>query len=146
MKEYKIRITGKYDVIVLSPGIIARLIEKIRCSDTKEMVIPAEEILPQGYAEYLSRVLEANTQIVRDLQDRNAYTLIADQIRNLQFDEQDCFDRVKVIEPEKYPLLDVETNKGFYIVTKQESSRFRFAYQGSRGEEISIVLEYLQNN
>ena len=30
MKEYKIRITGKYDVIVLSPGIIARLIEKIR--------------------------------------------------------------------------------------------------------------------
>ena len=51
MKEYKIRITGKYDVIVLSPALIARLIEKIRCADTNEMVIPAEEIITQGYDE-----------------------------------------------------------------------------------------------
>ena len=48
MKEYKIKITGKYDVIVLSPKMIAALIDKIRSSDTKELVIPAEEILPQG--------------------------------------------------------------------------------------------------
>ena len=46
MKEYRIRITGKYDVIVLSPKMIAVLIEKICSSDTKELVIPAEEILP----------------------------------------------------------------------------------------------------
>ena len=54
MKEYKIKITGEYDVIVLSPKMIALLIDKIRNSDTKEMVIPAEEILPQGYVEYLN--------------------------------------------------------------------------------------------
>ena len=34
MKEYTIRITGGYDVIVLSPKMIALLINKIRNSDT----------------------------------------------------------------------------------------------------------------
>ena len=29
MKEYRIKITGEYDVIVLSPNMIARLIDKI---------------------------------------------------------------------------------------------------------------------
>lgn len=78
MKEYKIKITGEYDVIVLSPKMIALLIDKIRNSDTKEMVIPAEEILPQGYVEYLNRVLDANTEIAKTLPNRSAYTLIAE--------------------------------------------------------------------
>ncbi|HIS26153.1 MAG TPA: hypothetical protein IAA57_04505 [Candidatus Pullilachnospira intestinigallinarum] len=38
MKEYKIKITGEYDVIVLSPKMIALLIERIRGSDTRELV------------------------------------------------------------------------------------------------------------
>lgn len=82
MKEYKIKITGKYDIIVLSPKMIAVLIEKIRSSDMKELVIPAEEILPQGYAQYLARVLEANMEIAKSLPNRSAYTLIAEQIKN----------------------------------------------------------------
>ena len=82
MKEYRIRITRKYDVIVLSPKMIAVLIEKIRSSDTKELVIPAEEILPQGYAQYLARVLETNMEIAKSLPNRSAYTLIAEQIKN----------------------------------------------------------------
>lgn len=88
MKEYRIKITGEYDVIVLSPNMIARLIDKIRGSDTKELVIPAEEILPQGYAQYLNRVLDANTEVAKTLPDRNAYTLIAEQIKKMQFNEK----------------------------------------------------------
>ncbi len=65
MKEYKIKITGEYDVLVLSPKMIAGLIDKIRGSDTREIVIPAEEIFPQGYEEYLNRVLEANAEVAR---------------------------------------------------------------------------------
>ena len=37
MCEYSIRITGNHDILVLSPQIIGTLIEKIRCSDTKEL-------------------------------------------------------------------------------------------------------------
>ena len=143
MKEYKITITGKYDMIVLSPKMIAALIDKIRSSDTKELVIPAEDILPQGYAEYLTRVLEANTEVAETLPNRNAYTLIAEQMRKMQFNEKDCFDSVEVRETENNPQLDMEASKDFFIVTKQENSQFRYVFQGENGEEISVVLEYL---
>ena len=143
MKEYRIKITGEYDVIVLSPNMIARLIDKIRGSDTKEIVIPAEEILPQRYAEYLTRLLEANTEVAETLPNRNAYTLIAEQMRKMQFNEKDCFDSVEVRETENNPQLDMEASKDFFIVTKQENSEFRYVFKGENGEEISVVLEYM---
>lgn len=155
MKEYKIKITGEYDVIVLSPDMIARLVDAVRSSDTKELVIPAEEILPQGYAGYLNRVLDANPELTGTLPDRNAYTLIAEQIKKMQFDEKDCFDSVNVTRSEEVPqpgevprleevpLFDVEASEDFYIVTKQENNRFRYVFQNENGEEVSIVLEYL---
>lgn len=143
MKEYKIKLTGEYDVIVLSPDMIARLVDAVRSSDTKELVIPAEEILPQGYAGYLNRVLDANPELAGTLPDRNAYTLIAEQIKKMQFDEKDCFDSVNVTHPEEVPLLDVEASEDFYIVTKQDNNRFRYVFQNENGEEVSIVLEYL---
>ena len=143
MKEYKIKITGEYDVLVLSPKMIAGLIDKIRGSDTREIVIPAEEIFPQGYAEYLNRVLEANAEVAKNLPDRSAYTWIAEQMQNMQFDEKDCFDRACVTELEQSSLLDMETSEAFYIVTKLEQNQFRYAFQNENGEEVSILLEYL---
>ncbi len=141
MKEYRIRITGKYDVIVLSPKMIAALTEKIRSSDTKELVIPAEEILPQGYAQYLARVLEADMEIAESLPNRSAYTLIAEQIKKLQFNEKDCFERVGVTDPDRIPQFDVDTSEEFFIVTRQENSRFHYSFQSGNGEKINIVLD-----
>ncbi len=143
MKEYRIKITGEYDVIVLSPKMIALLIDKIRGADTKELIIPAEEILPQGYAEYLSRFLAANAEVAENLMHRNAYSLIAEQIGKMQFDDKDCFDSVEAKEIESNPQLDVEASEDFYVVTKQENSQFRYTFQNADGEEINIVLEYL---
>lgn len=143
MKEYKIKITGEYDVIVLSPKMIALLIEKIRNSNTKEMVIPADEFLPQGYAEYLNRVLDANTEIAKTLPNRSAYTLIAEQMRKMQFNEKDCFESVDVTASEKSPQLDMEASEDFYIVTKQKNSQFRYVFKNENKEEISIMLVYL---
>lgn len=143
MQEYRIKITGKYDVIVLSPKMIALLIEKIRSSDTKELVIPAEEILPQGYAQYLTRVLEANMEIAKSLPNRSAYTLIAEQIKKLQFNEKDCFERVGVTEPNSSPQFDVDASEDFFIVTKQENSQFQYWFKNESGEKIHIVLECL---
>ena len=143
MKEYRIKIAGKYDIIVISPKIIAALMDKILCSNLKEMVIPAEEILPQGYAGYLACVLEANVEIAKALPNRNAYTLIAGQIRKLQCNEQDCFDRVEVTEPGSNPQFDMETSEDFYIVTRQGNNQFRYVFKGENNEEISMILEYL---
>lgn len=143
MKEYRIKITGKYDVIVLSPKMIAVLIEKIRSSDTKELVIPAEEILPRGYAQYLARVLEANMEIAKSFPNRNAYTLIAEQIKKLEFNEKDCFERVGVTEPNSSPQFDMDASEEFFIVTKQENSQFQYWFENENGEKIHIVLECL---
>ena len=81
--EYTIRITGNQDILVLSPQIIGMLIEKIRCSDTKELIIPADELLPQGYAEYLERVMQTNN-IEKNIGRQDAYDLTAKQIGMLK--------------------------------------------------------------
>lgn len=49
---YTIRITGSHNILAISPEIIETLTEKIRCSNTKELIIPADKLLPQGYMEY----------------------------------------------------------------------------------------------
>ena len=141
MKEYNIKITGKYNIIVLSPKMIAMLIEKIRSSDMKELVIPAEEILPQGYAQYLASVLEANMEIAKSLPNRSAYTLIAEQIKKLQFNEKDCFERVGVTKPNSSPQFDVDASEEFFIVTKQENSQFHYLFKSGNGEKIKSRTE-----
>ena len=57
---YRIWITGECDFLIVSPDMIAVLIAKMRRSDTREMTVPSEEVLPPEYAEYLTRVMEAN--------------------------------------------------------------------------------------
>lgn len=143
MKEYRIKITGTYDVIVLSPKIISTLLARIRHAAVKELVVPAEEIFPRGYAEYLTRVLNANAEPAGALPDRNVYALAAEQIMKLQCNEQDCFDRVEVAEPETNPRFDINTNEAFYILTRQAHTHFRYLFRDENEEEISIVLEYL---
>jgi len=83
MREYRIRITGEYDVLVVSPRMIERLITRIRQSDSRELVIPAEEILPPGYTDYLSRVLEANGEQDGEKSGQNVYDVLAGQIVDL---------------------------------------------------------------
>lgn len=140
MKEYRIKITGKYDVIVLSPNMIARLIDKIRGSDTKEIVIPAEEILPQGYTEYIKRVMQTNS-IQPHIGRKNVYDLTAKQIRLLKIDEERCFDKVDVDMPDDTANFNLETNEKFFMLTKQSSSRFICSYENEN--EIAVTLRYL---
>ena len=91
MREYRIRITGEYDVLVVSPRMIERLITRIRQSDSRELVIPAEEILPPGYADYLARVLEANGEQNDEKSGQSVYDVLAGQIENLKVEEDLVF-------------------------------------------------------
>ena len=142
-KEYIIRITGKYDVLVLSPEIIALLIKRVRNSDTKEFAIPAEEILPQGYAEYLIRVLEANMgtgQPDADLKEVNK--LIAEQIKKLSVNQQKCFSRVDLCERQCQTQFSLSASETFYMLVKQGVSSFTYVYKDLDDKEIRITLLY----
>ena len=142
-KEYKIRITGEYDILILSPEMITMLIKRVRNSNTKEFVIPAEEILPQGYAEYLVRVLGANMgtkQPNADLQE--IYKLIAEQIKKLSVNQQKCFSRVNLCERQYQTQFNLNASETFYMLVKQGVSSFTYVYKDLDDKEIRLTLLY----
>ena len=147
MRDYRIRITGEYDVLVVSPRMLERLIARIRQSDSRELVIPAEEILPPGYTDYLARVLEANGEQDGAKSGQNVYDVLAGQIENLKVEEDPCFDRVEAEFPGKIPgagpQFDVEAREQFFLFTKQKNTVFRYVFANEDGEEASVLLEYL---
>lgn len=138
--EYTIRITGNQDILVLSPQIIGTLIEKIRCSDTKELIIPAGELLPQGYAKYLERVMQ-NNDIGKNVGRQDVYDLTAKQIGMLKVEQQECFDKATAETTDNAARFNLETNEKFFLLTKQSDSRFICDYEN--GEKIVVELRYL---
>lgn len=119
--EYTIRMIGEYDIFVLSPQMIARLIENIKTSDSKELVISAQELLPQGYAQYLARVMEANLDIQ---QENGVYKIIAEQIDKLTINEKKCFDKVELTTKPNDIQFMLDTNEDFYMLVKEKKARF----------------------
>lgn len=138
--EYAISITGNHDILVLSPEIIGTLLEKIRCSDMKELIISADELLPQGYAEYLERVMQIN-DIGKNIGRQDVYDLTAKQIGMLKVKQQKCFDKAKAETTENTAQFNLETNEKFFLLTKQSDSRFICDYED--GEIIVVSLKYL---
>lgn len=147
MYEYIITITGDYDILVLSPQMVAQLIEKVKNSDTKKMVIPAEEIIPQGYAEYLLHVLEANPQICQSNNCAdNVYELITNQIEKLKVNQHQCFDKVNFSNRKKTVKFMLSTNENFYVLVKQEKSSFLYSYKDLDGENSKVTLIYQRSS
>ena len=143
MKEYKIKIKGNYDILIINPKMISNLIAKVNQSDSKELTVSADEILPDKYVEYLSRVLKANIETTKALQTINLYELIAKEIEKLQVNNENCFDNVKVTESSKNTRFDIDTNEKFYMLVKQKENSFKYVYKNENGEEISVLLEYV---
>lgn len=138
--EYRIRITGDYDILVLSPQIIGTLLEKIRCSDTKELTIPAEELLPQGYVEYLECVMQTNG-VGKNIGRQDVYDLTAKQIGRLKVKQRQCFDKADTVTTDNAPQFNLEASENFFLLTKQSDSRFICDYEN--GEKIAVSLRYL---
>lgn len=143
MKEYVIKIKGNYDILIINPKMISNLIAKINQSDSKELTVSADEILPDKYVEYLSRVLKANIETTKALQTINPYELIAKEIEKLQVNNENCFDNVKVTENNENTTFDIDTNEKFYMLVKQKENSFKYVYKNENGEEISVLLEYV---
>lgn len=142
MSEYKIKITGNYDILILHPKIISNLIKKVKHSDKKELVIKADEIMPKNYNEYLKRVLQSNASITRSTSGKNMYELIAEELEKLQVNNKQCFDKVSVVNNKIITSFDVDTNETFYMLIKQRDSQFKYVFKNDNGEEITVLLEY----
>ena len=142
-EEYKICITGDYDILVLSPEMIALLIKRVKNSNTREVVIPAEEILPQGYAEYLIRVLGANMGSKQPDADLKEVTkLIAEQVKKLSVNQQKCFSRVSLSEHHYQTQFNLSASETFYMLVKQVRPSFTYVYKDLDDKEIRLTLLY----
>ena len=125
MPEYEIKIADAYDLRILTPEMIALLIEKARNSSKRELHIPVEEILPRGYADYLIRVLEANAEILfgktfaHGSSVQVVYQLAARQLHQLSIQQQLCFDAVNLYRRQRRTLFQLHTSEVFYRMAKQ---------------------------
>ena len=60
MKEYKLKINGEIDFIVISPKMLSSLIARIHNSPKHEVAVSIDDIMPRGFADYLLRVININ--------------------------------------------------------------------------------------
>ncbi len=141
---YRIWIRGEYGISVLSPEIIALLVEKVKKAASKDLIIPVEEIIPRGYAEYLVRVMEANMAAGGPCGVREVYGLTARQIGALNVEEHRCFDRACLcggdglgkqrglsdhacLSSQSGPAgFDLRASTLFYMLARREHSNFTY--------------------
>ena len=57
MKEYKLKINGGYDFVVIASQTLSSLISKIHDSPEAELCVRAEDIMPSDFAKYLVNVI-----------------------------------------------------------------------------------------
>lgn len=134
---YRIWIRGEYDISVLSPEIMALLVEKVKKAASKDLIIPVEEIIPRGYAEYLVRVLEVNMTTEAPCDMRAVYGMTARQIGALKVEEHKCFDRACLRTQACGTQFDLSASAAFYMLAKQSAPNFTYICKDSEGKEIS---------
>ena len=57
MNEYKLKIRGEIDFIIISPKVLSSLIFQIHNSPEREVAVNIEDIMPPGFTDYLLRVI-----------------------------------------------------------------------------------------
>ena len=60
MKEYRLKINGEIDFIIISPQVLSSLISQIHNSLECEVAVNIEDIMPPGFTDYLLRVINTN--------------------------------------------------------------------------------------
>ena len=60
MREYKLKIKGGSDFVIVSPKVIAALVKEIYNTPQKELSVAVEKIIPEDFTQYLMRVINSN--------------------------------------------------------------------------------------
>jgi hypothetical protein len=137
VKEYKIRINGGADFVVVFPEVISSLISKIRDNGNEELVVGIEEVMPEQMTEYLLRVLNTNRftnsqfrfrQILEDpITKEGLYQVLGEQLRGMDIDERKCFYKVELIEMLTGDSgLEIECTIPFLLACKDTAAVFLY--------------------
>lgn len=139
--EYSIRMVNSEELLVISPEMIALTIEKVKYSDGRKLMIPVVELLPQGYVNYLLCVLRANGKTGQQtMGQQEAYRWIEEQSKCLTINHHKCFDQVCLCKFQCHAQFDITVSEIFYMLVKQEMSKFYYIYKDLNGKEVKISL------
>lgn len=151
MKEYKLKINGEMDFIIISPQVLSSLISKIHNSSNFEASVDVEEIMPPGFTDYLIRVINANRfenekfrydYILEDpITKKGLYEILRQQLSEADIDAAPCFRTINLANTIRGKVeLDMECNKPFFWACKDSSAEFIYSY--SDGQQETLVIEY----
>lgn len=151
MKEYKLKINGGYDFVVIAPQTLSSLISKIHDSPEAEPCVRVEDIMPADFAKYLVNVINSNrqtnilfrySQIVEDpITKRELYQLMQEQLELMDMNNESCFEAISLIDTLNGEVgVDVACTEPFFWACKDSAARFVYTFPDGRQE--TLVIEY----
>lgn len=108
MKEYRLKINGEIDFIIISPQVLSSLISQIHNSLECEVAVNIEDIMPPGFTDYLLRVINTNRftnkqfryhYILENLVTKKGlYEILRQQLSNTDIEKSLCFQTIRLTD------------------------------------------------
>ena len=151
MKEYKLKISGEMDFVIISPQVFSSLIAKIHNSPEREVAVVVEEIMPPGFMDYLINVINVNRftnekfryhYILEDpITRKDLYKILKEQLSRADMDNTTCFQNSSLQGTlHGAAELDMECNEPFFLACKDSTAKLVYTFQDGREE--TLVIEY----
>ena len=151
MKEYKLKINGEIDFIIISPQVFSSLISQIHNSPEREVAVNIEDIMPPGFTDYLLRVINVNRFtnerfryhyiLENPVTKKGLYEILQQQLSNADIEKSPCFQTIRLTDTFRGDVeLDMECNELFFWACKDTTAKF--VYMFPDGREKTLVIEY----
>ena len=145
MKEYKLKINGEIDFIIISPQVLSSLISQIHNSPEREVAVNIEDIMPPGFTDYLLRVINVNRFtnerfryhyiLENPVTKKGLYEILEQQLSNADIEKSPCFQTIRLTDTFRGDVeLDMECNEPFFWPAKirQQSLFIRSQMDGRK--------------
>lgn len=151
MKEYKLKINGEIDFIIISPQVFSSLISHIRNSPEREVAVNIEDIMPLGFTDYLLRVINVNRFtnkrfryhyiLENPVTKKGLYEILKQQLSSADIEKSPCFQTIRLTDTFRGDVeLDMECNEPFFWACKDTAAKFVYTFPDGREE--TLVIEY----
>ena len=151
MKEYRLKINGEIDFIIISPQVLSSLISQIHSSPEREVAVNIEDIMPPGFTDYLLRVININRFtnerfryhyiLENPVTKKGLYEILKQQLSSADIEKSPCFQSIRLTDTFRGDVeLDMECNEPFFWACKDTAAKFVYTFPDGREE--TLVIEY----
>lgn len=151
MKEYRLKINGEIDFIIISPQVLSSLISQIHNSPEREVAVNIKDIMPPGFTDYLLRVININRFtnerfryhyiLENPVTKKGLYEILQQQLSNADIEKSPCFQTIRLTDTFRGDVeLDMECNEPFFWACKDTAAKFVYTFPDGREE--TLVIEY----